>query len=70
MKTMTSVLPEGAETKPEEVATRKVDWVALFAAAGLGFCVHLAFTSESVIFPIFAGAIVLNALVYRLTRRT
>ena len=69
MKTMTSLLPESAATKPEEIETRRTDWIALLAAVGLGFVLHLAFTSESVIFPIFLGAIVLNALVYRLTRR-
>jgi hypothetical protein len=69
MKTMTSLLPENAETKLEETATRKTDWIALAAAVGLGFVLHLALTSESVIFPIFAGAIALNALVYRLARR-
>lgn len=70
MKTMTTVLPASAEPKSEDIATRRVDWIALLAAAGLGFVVHLALTSESKIFPVFAGAIVLNALVYRLTRRT
>ena len=70
MKTMTSIIPAtAAETKPEEIATRKTDWIALLAAIGLGYVLRVALTSESVIFPVFIGVIVLNCLVVRLARR-
>ena len=69
MKTITSALAESVETKPESVRPR-IDWIVIAAALGVGFLIHLMLTSDSMIFPAFIGAILLNYLVGRVVRRS
>ena len=46
----------------------KVDWVAIGAALGIAFLMHLMLTSDLLIFPAFVGAIALQCVVSRAAR--
>jgi hypothetical protein len=48
----------------------KPDWVAIGAALSIGYLMYVMLTSDSLIFPAFAGAIVLQCVVSRAARHS
>lgn len=48
----------------------KPDWLAIGAAVSIAFFMHLMLTSDSLIFPAFIGALVLQFLVARAARHS
>lgn len=48
----------------------KPDWLAIGAAVSIAFFMHLMLTSDSLIFPAFVGALVLQFLVSRAARHS
>jgi hypothetical protein len=48
----------------------KTDWVAIGAALSIGYLMYVILTSDSLIFPAFIGAIVLQCVVSRTARHS
>lgn len=48
----------------------KTDWVALIAAVSIGYLMYVIVTSDLLIFPAFAAAIILQCVVSRAARHS
>lgn len=46
----------------------KIDWISIIAAVSVGYVAHIIMTADSVIFPAFIGAVLLQFLVSRIAR--